>query len=197
MSDRSDGPALIRSLYNAINRKEYARAYSYFADQKRFADYQSFVEGYAKTVDVQVITGTVTPRRCGGKHLRASAGRDQIDGRGWQGAYFRRLLRHPHCQRRDPGAALCAAPYRERRTGRGRWTPGEGLAEGLLSALVRGKPIRPACARCPPVCRRGIANARKRSPRGARRERVRSGRTAGRWQVRPEHPLDPFPAGRQ
>ena len=25
VDDRSDGPALIRSLYNAINRKEYAR----------------------------------------------------------------------------------------------------------------------------------------------------------------------------
>lgn len=66
VDDRSDGPALIRSLYNAINRKEYARAYSYFADRKPFADYQSFVEGYAKTVDVQVITGTVTPEGAAG-----------------------------------------------------------------------------------------------------------------------------------
>lgn len=66
VDDRSDGPALIRSLYNAINRKEYARAYSYFADRKPFGDYQSFVKGYAKTVDVRVITGIVTPEGAAG-----------------------------------------------------------------------------------------------------------------------------------
>ena len=66
VDDRSDGPALIRSLYNAINRKEYARAYSYFADPKPFGDYQSFVKGYVKTVDVQVITGMVTSEGAAG-----------------------------------------------------------------------------------------------------------------------------------
>ena len=66
LDDRSDGPALIRSLYNAINRKEYARAYSYFDDSKRTGDYKTFVEGYAKTVDVQVITGTAKPEGAAG-----------------------------------------------------------------------------------------------------------------------------------
>lgn len=66
VDDRSDGPALIRSLYNAINRQEYARAYSYFGDQKPPGDYSSFVRGYAKTVDVQVITGTVTSEGAAG-----------------------------------------------------------------------------------------------------------------------------------
>lgn len=64
LDDRSDGAALIRSLYNAINRQEYARAYSYFS--KPFNDYQSFVQGYAKTVSVQVITGTVMPEGAAG-----------------------------------------------------------------------------------------------------------------------------------
>ena len=66
VDDRSDGAALIRSLYNAIARQEYARAYSYFGDQKPAGDYRSFVEGYAKTVDVQVITGTVTTEGAAG-----------------------------------------------------------------------------------------------------------------------------------
>jgi hypothetical protein len=66
LDDRSDGVALIRSLYNAINRKEFARAYSYFADRKPFGDYRSFVQGYANTVDVEVITGTVTPEGAAG-----------------------------------------------------------------------------------------------------------------------------------
>lgn len=64
VDDRSDGPALVRSLYNAINRHEYARAYSYFSEP---ADsYESFVQGYAKTVDVQVLTGSVTQEGAAG-----------------------------------------------------------------------------------------------------------------------------------
>ena len=62
--DRSDGAALIRSLYNAINRREYARAYSYFI--KPADSYQSFVQGYSNTVDVQVITGNVTTEGAAG-----------------------------------------------------------------------------------------------------------------------------------
>lgn len=64
IDDRSDGPALVRSLYNAINRHEYARAYSYFSQP---ADsYETFVQGYAKTVDVQVLIGSVTQEGAAG-----------------------------------------------------------------------------------------------------------------------------------
>lgn len=66
VDDRSDGAALIRSLYNAINRKEFSRAYSYFGDQKPRGDYDGFVAGYAGTVDVQVTIGTVTPEGAAG-----------------------------------------------------------------------------------------------------------------------------------
>lgn len=64
--DRSDGKALVRSLYNAVARKEYARAYSYFSDKSALADYRDFVEGYADTVEVEVKTGTVTPEGAAG-----------------------------------------------------------------------------------------------------------------------------------
>ncbi|MDQ0318328.1 hypothetical protein QO002_000466 [Pararhizobium capsulatum DSM 1112] len=64
--DRSDGAALVRSLYNAIARKEYARAYSYFSDKSALADYRTFAEGYADTVTVEVKTGTVTPEGAAG-----------------------------------------------------------------------------------------------------------------------------------
>jgi len=64
VDDRSDGPALIRSLYNAINRHEYARAYSYFA--KPTDKYEAFVQGYAKTVDVQVLIGPATQEGAAG-----------------------------------------------------------------------------------------------------------------------------------
>ncbi|WP_426230826.1 hypothetical protein [Pararhizobium sp. DWP3-4] len=64
IDDRSDGPALVRSLYNAINRHEYARAYSYFSDP--VDSYETFVKGYEKTVDVQVLIGSVTQEGAAG-----------------------------------------------------------------------------------------------------------------------------------
>jgi hypothetical protein len=64
IDDRSDGPALVRSLYNAINRHEFARAYSYFSAP---ADsYGAFVKGYEKTVDVQILIGSVTQEGAAG-----------------------------------------------------------------------------------------------------------------------------------
>lgn len=66
IDDRSDGAALVRSLYNAIARKEYARAYSYFGNRKPPGDFRSFVAGYENTADVQVHTGTVTPEGAAG-----------------------------------------------------------------------------------------------------------------------------------
>ena len=34
LDDRSNPESLVRSLYNAIGRKEYARAWDYFGEQK-------------------------------------------------------------------------------------------------------------------------------------------------------------------
>ncbi|KQS65676.1 hypothetical protein ASG39_09955 [Rhizobium sp. Leaf371] len=66
VDDRSDGAKLVQSLYNAIERKEYARAYAYFGDKPPAGDYASFVEGYKKTVDVEVKTGVVTQEGAAG-----------------------------------------------------------------------------------------------------------------------------------
>ncbi|GAA4534545.1 DUF1176 domain-containing protein [Chelativorans composti] len=56
LDDRSRPQQLIRSLYNAINRHEYGRAYSYFADPPApsFDDYE---KGFAGTQSVEVLTG--------------------------------------------------------------------------------------------------------------------------------------------
>jgi hypothetical protein len=59
VDDRSDGAALIRSLYNAINRQEYARAYAYFGDAKPVGEFKAFADGYAKTLSVEVRIGKV------------------------------------------------------------------------------------------------------------------------------------------
>ncbi len=56
LDDRSSPEALIRSLYNAVERKEYARAWSYFAE-KPAASLDAYAEGYADTDTVIVRTG--------------------------------------------------------------------------------------------------------------------------------------------
>ena len=66
VDDRSDGAKLVRSLYNAIERKEFARAYAYFGDKPPAGDYASFVQGYKNTVEVEVKTGVVTQEGAAG-----------------------------------------------------------------------------------------------------------------------------------
>ena len=59
LDDRSTAESLVRSLYNAINAHDYARAYDYFAEPpaKDFAAYQ---QGFENTKHVDVLTGTVS-----------------------------------------------------------------------------------------------------------------------------------------
>jgi hypothetical protein len=57
LDDRSDPTAIVRSLYNAVSRHEYARAWSYFGETKPLPDYQAFVAGYAETASVELLTG--------------------------------------------------------------------------------------------------------------------------------------------
>ena len=61
LDDRSDGPALIRSYYNAIDRKEYARAYAYFGEAPPVARYEDFAQGYADTVGTELRLGPDQP----------------------------------------------------------------------------------------------------------------------------------------
>ncbi len=56
LDDRSDPAGLIKSLYNAIERKEYARAWSYFSE-KPAASLEAYAEGYADTDSVRVAIG--------------------------------------------------------------------------------------------------------------------------------------------
>lgn len=59
LDDRSDAASLVRSLYNAVSRQEYARAWSYFGETKPAADFDAFVEGYSDTARVDVETGPI------------------------------------------------------------------------------------------------------------------------------------------
>lgn len=66
LDNRSNAGVLVQSLYNAVNRKEYARAWDYYGDQKPAASYQKFVDGYADTERVDVATGLVSEEGAAG-----------------------------------------------------------------------------------------------------------------------------------
>ena len=74
LDDRSTAEAVIRSLYNAIDRGEYARAYGYFAEEGREPDYEAFAAGYRDTVGVEVLLGeAVAEGAAGSTYWKASA----------------------------------------------------------------------------------------------------------------------------
>ncbi|MGI6852915.1 DUF1176 domain-containing protein [Mesorhizobium sp. 1B3] len=66
LDDRSDAAALVRSLYNAIDRREYGRAWSYFGEKKPAKDFDTFAKGFANTVRVDVETGAVSSEGAAG-----------------------------------------------------------------------------------------------------------------------------------
>ena len=65
LDDRSTATDVIRSLYNAINRGEYLRAWSYFGEDGR-PDFESFAAGYADTDLVELTTGKETAEGAAG-----------------------------------------------------------------------------------------------------------------------------------
>ncbi|MEP6564823.1 MAG: DUF1176 domain-containing protein [Mesorhizobium sp.] len=60
IDDRSTADAVVRSLYSAINRHEFARAWGYYGDTKPAKDFDAFVKGYDGTDKVDVATGSVS-----------------------------------------------------------------------------------------------------------------------------------------
>ena len=62
VDDRSVGESVIRSYYNAVNRKEYSRAYGYWeSGASQLPAFASFQSGYANTTSVTLQTkpGTI------------------------------------------------------------------------------------------------------------------------------------------
>ncbi len=55
--DRSDAASLIGSYYNAINRHEYARAWSYWGEKGPGTPYDAFAAGFADARHVDLATG--------------------------------------------------------------------------------------------------------------------------------------------
>jgi hypothetical protein len=62
VDNRSSADALIASFYNAINRHEYARAYSYWepgASADQLPPFEQFAQGYASTASVAITLGPI------------------------------------------------------------------------------------------------------------------------------------------
>src|ERR1700710_2937194 len=66
VDDRSSAEAVARSLYGAISRHDFARAWGYFGDTKPAKDFDSFVKGYDGTDKVEVATGAVSDEGAAG-----------------------------------------------------------------------------------------------------------------------------------
>lgn len=72
--DRSSPAAVVQSLYNAINREEYLRAWSYYGanahapaeDATATADYEAFKKGYEETKTVTLLTGEASEEGAAG-----------------------------------------------------------------------------------------------------------------------------------
>jgi hypothetical protein len=61
VDDRSTPSQVIVSLYNAINRKEYLRAYSYWNDPaSTLGSFSSYANGYQDTASVDLVFGQIT-----------------------------------------------------------------------------------------------------------------------------------------
>jgi Protein of unknown function (DUF1176) len=58
LDNRSSADELVRSLYNAVNNRDFARAFDYFATPPA-KDFVAFQSGYEHTARVDVITGEV------------------------------------------------------------------------------------------------------------------------------------------
>jgi len=66
VDDRSTPVAVIQSFYDAIDRQEYARAYSYYEDGQGVAKFEDFQAGYADTASVSIAFGSPTSEGAAG-----------------------------------------------------------------------------------------------------------------------------------
>lgn len=66
LDDRSTPEKLISSYYNAVNRKEYARAFSYYASDANATPFETFAAGYETTETVTVQFGKLVTEGAAG-----------------------------------------------------------------------------------------------------------------------------------
>jgi hypothetical protein len=97
LDDRSAPEAVVRSFYNAITLKQYARAYGYYDAGQGAGEYRSFADGYADTRSVEVTTGEAAGEGAAGStyfSLPVSIEATRTDGtiQDFAGCYTLRLI---------------------------------------------------------------------------------------------------------
>jgi hypothetical protein len=109
LDDRNDGADVIRSYYNAIDRREYDRAYSYWepgAAASHLPPYAQFKAGYADTQSVRLDIGPVWAQGAAGSAYQSiavalTAKLTNGTSRNYAGCYVLRLG-NPHIQDNPP-----------------------------------------------------------------------------------------------
>jgi hypothetical protein len=66
MDDRSTAESVLESFYNAIDRQEYARAWSYYKDGEGVPKFDDFVNGYSSTKSVDLTVGETSDEGAAG-----------------------------------------------------------------------------------------------------------------------------------
>jgi hypothetical protein len=88
LDDRSTAEAVISSFYNAIDRQEYARAWSYYEDGQGVPKFKAFVDGYQATKSVAATLGkTAEDGAAGSTYYTVPVSIDAVDTAG-KHAYF-------------------------------------------------------------------------------------------------------------
>lgn len=137
LDDRSSPQALVRSLYNAIGRKEYGRAWSYFATPP--ADtIEAYAEGYADTESIELEVGAPAEEGAAGSvyytlpvaiEARGADGKERV----FAGCYTMRMA-NPQVQ---------AEEFQPMRIEKGRLAPSSGPVERALPTSCPDVPELP------------------------------------------------------
>lgn len=139
LDDRSDAAALVRSFYNAVNRREYARAWDYFGEAKPSKTFDAFAAGYEKTGRVDVVTGAVAAEGAAGSAIYyVPVAISAVDAGGeakvFAGCYRARLA-NPQVQ---------GVPFRPLHLEKGSLKPADGdLADALPARCADGPEPEP------------------------------------------------------
>ena len=136
--DRSTPEALVASLYNAINRHEFARAYSYFSKPPA-KDIDAYAKGFADTAEVKVLTGTAgSEGAAGSTYYNLPVAIEAVDAKGgsklYAGCYTLRLA--------DP--QIQADKYDPLHIEKGILKPAKGSLEEALPTECGDGPLPPA-----------------------------------------------------
>jgi hypothetical protein len=128
VDDRSDATAVIISFYNAINRQEYARAYSYYGDPAEAGDFNDFAKGYADTRHVELLAGAPVAEGAAGSiyySLPVAIDAEASDGshRQYAGCYLLRLA--------NP-AIQAEPPFKPMHIEKGELKPASGTLDAIL-----------------------------------------------------------------